>query len=82
MSPAVISAIISAIATGVTTAMVALLVKAVTGVRQDIRRFMAEHLYLLRVADWTKINLGSLFDHLNLTPSEPPPRLPDKDIRL
>jgi len=47
--------------------------------RDDVRRFMREHLYLLRVADWAKVNLTSVFDHLNLTPSEPAPLLPAED---
>lgn len=81
MNTALVSAVVSAVATVLMTAMVTLLVRGISGIRADMRRFMAEHLYLLRVADWTKVNLSSLFDHLSLTPTEPPPRLPDKDIR-
>lgn len=82
MSPTAWAGVISAIATVLTTTLLALIGRAIIGVRNDVRRFMGEHLYLLRVADWTKVNLSHLFDHLNLTPTEPPPRLPDRDIRL
>lgn len=81
MNTTVVSAVVSAAATVLMTAMVTMLVRGIAGIRRDMRRFMAEHLYLLRVTDWAKVNLSSVFDHLSLSPTEPPPRLPDRDIR-
>lgn len=70
--------IISSIIGGVATVILGGLFSMVRGLRTDFRRFMGEHLYLLRIADWTKVNLANLFDHLNLTPTEPPPILPNE----
>lgn len=68
--------IVASVIGGLATLLMGMLVTILRNLRNDFRRFMAEHLYLLRIADWTKVNLGSVFDHLHLTPTEPPPVLP------
>lgn len=73
-----VTSITSAVVGAVATSLLAAIGVMLRGLRKDFRRFMAEHLYLLRIADWTKVNLANIFDHLNLTPTEPPPLLPDK----
>lgn len=75
------TAIISAVGSALTVSLLTVVTRAITGLRHDTRRFMREHLYLLRVADWSKVNLANLFDHLSLTPTEPPPILPKDEVR-
>jgi len=73
--------IIPSVASVAIVGLLSLIGRSMKGMRADFRRFMAEHLFLLRVADWTTVNLPTLFDHLGLTPTEPPPVLPREQKR-
>jgi hypothetical protein len=73
-----LAAVISAIATVLMTALLTMIAKLLREIRSTVKRFMSEHLYLLRVTDWGKVNLGTVMDHLGITPTEPPPENPLK----
>jgi hypothetical protein len=73
-----LAAVISAVATVLMTAILTVIAKLLREIRTNIKRFMGEHLYLLRVADWSKVNLGTVMEHLKIMPTEPPPENPLK----
>jgi hypothetical protein len=69
----VVSAVTGATATG----LLALLVSILRGIRKDIKRFMAEHLWLLAVADWSSRSIVRLMRDLGID-YEPPPDWPGR----
>jgi hypothetical protein len=74
-NPFVVS-VVSSLASVITAVAITAIAKALKGLRDDQRRFMREHLYLLRVTDWGKVNLVNVFEQLDIQLTEPPPILP------
>jgi len=72
----IVSSVIGAIA----TAILAVIGKAVLGLRADTRRFMAEHMWLLATTLWARDNVTRIMGHLDMpVESEPPENMPHRD---
>lgn len=68
LTAAALSAVFGAIASGLLAALVAL----IRGMRRDIRTFMAEHLWLIATANWSRTSIMTLMDQLGLDGPPPP----------
>jgi len=64
----VLSAAFGAIASALLTALVAML----RGVRRDLRHFMAEHLWLIASANWSRQTIQTIMRELGIE-GDPPP---------
>ena len=75
MNAQIISSVIGAIA----TAILAVIGKAIIGLRADTRRFMTEHMWLLATTLWTRDNVTRIMDQLDMPgTSDPPENLPHR----
>lgn len=70
-----LTAIISAVSTALATVMLGLIGRMIAGMHKDMRRFMKEHLWLLGMADWTKVTVTEIMRQLNITNSAEPPEM-------
>jgi hypothetical protein len=69
--------IISAVTGAMATAILAVLAGTLRAIRRDIRKFMAEHLWLLAIAGWSVRSVNQMARELGID-IEPPPEWKDR----
>lgn len=69
MTPQILSNIIG----GVAVILLGLIGRGLLGLRNDVRRFMREHLWLLATTLWTRDKVMQIMTKLDLPVTDPPP---------
>ncbi len=70
----------TAVVSAATPIILAWIAKSLLGLRNDTKRFMSEHLWLLAMAQWTSTSVADIMHHLEL-PFQPPPEWPKREQR-
>jgi len=68
----------SAVFGAIAAALLTWLATMIRGVRKDVRTFMAQHLWLLAMAYWSRDSILLIMRELGIEPAEPPAML-DKE---
>lgn len=74
--------LVSGLFSGAATLALAAIARTLFGIRQDVKRFVHEHGWLIQTSRWTRDGLGQVMAELGLKPtSEPPADLPPRNTR-
>ena len=65
--------VISSVISGVAVLLLAGIARGLVGVRNDFRRFMAEHVWLITTTLWTRDKVLRIMQELGLPVDRPPP---------
>lgn len=66
------ASVVSAVSSAAASILLAAVVRQLSKVRRDIRRFMAEHLWLLATSRWAQVSINELLKEMNIDGPKPP----------